>query len=232
MKDNVKTQDSSQPLRMRLAHLMKKQGKNTAQQLSSALQISYEAVRRELAEMQEQGLVHSALEQAPRGRPSRRWSFTDEGEHLFPKDYDSALGDLMDALSGPKLKGTAFTMLEQIANTKAEKLSALRTMRDESTAVLSLYGSEDEFISLEERDGRIVVIERNCPLLKIARSHPMLCSVSTNALAKTFGRKVVRSEKFQNGDGRCVFVVLDDLYDNFQLEDDLVVAHGAQLDRH
>lgn len=232
MKDNVKPQDSSQPLRMRLADVIKKQGKNTAQQLSSALQISYEAVRRELAAMQDQGLVYSELEQSSRGRPTRSWSFTDEGEHLFPKDYDSALGDLLDALSGPKLKATTFAILEQIANTKAEKLNALRTIRDESTAVLSLYGSEDQYISIEEHDGRTVVIERNCPLLKIARSHPMLCSVSTNALAKTFGRKVVRSEKFQNGDGRCMFVVLDDAYENFQLEEDIVVAHGTQLDRH
>lgn len=67
--------------------------------------------------MQDQGLVYSELEQSSRGRPTRSWSFTDEGEHLFPKDYDLALGDLLDALSGPKLKATTFAMLEQIANT-------------------------------------------------------------------------------------------------------------------
>lgn len=232
MKNDVKTKDSSQPLRIRLAHVMKQQGVNPAQQLASALQISYEAVRRELAAMQEQGLVDSALEQSPRGRPTRRWSFTDEGEHLFPKDYDSALSVLMDTLSGPKLKATTFEILEQISSTKAEKLIASGAIRDESTAVLELYGSDDQYISLEEHDGRTVVIERNCPLLKIARSHPMLCSVSTNALAKTFGRKVVRTEKFQNGDGRCMFVVLDDHYEHFQLEEDIVVAHSTQLDRH
>ncbi len=211
---------------------MKKKEKNTAQELSSALKISYEAVRRELASMQEQGLVHSTVEQAPRGRPTRRWRFTDEGEHLFPKDYDSVLGELLEALSAPKLKATAGAMLSEIASGKAERLGALSKFQDVPTAALILYGTEDDYISLEERDGRTVIIERNCPLLKIARSHPMVCSVSTNALAKTFGRAVVRSERFQNGDGRCVFVVMDEPYENFQLEEELFVTHKTELDRH
>ena len=34
---------------------------------------------------------------------------------------------------------------------------------------------------------------------------PALCSVSVNALSRLLGVRVAREEKFQNGDGRCVF---------------------------
>jgi predicted ArsR family transcriptional regulator len=36
---------------------------------------------------------------------------------------------------------------------------------------------------------------------------PALCSVSVSALTRLLGVRVHREEKFQNGDGRCVFRV-------------------------
>jgi predicted ArsR family transcriptional regulator len=39
---------------------------------------------------------------------------------------------------------------------------------------------------------------------------PALCSISVNAITRVLGYRVVRDEKFQNGDGRCVFRVLED----------------------
>ena len=39
------------------------------------------------------------------------------------------------------------------------------------------------------------------------RHHNTLCSISVNALTKVLGFRVEREEKFQNGDGRCVFRV-------------------------
>jgi hypothetical protein len=35
--------------------------------------------------------------------------------------------------------------------------------------------------------------------------HPVLCSLSVSTLEMLLGRKVVREERFQSGNGRCVF---------------------------
>lgn len=232
MRDKSPEQIQFEPLRTRIARTIKKLGKNTAQDLAGALGISYEAVRKELAGMESQSLIQSYIEKPRRGRPFRRWRFTDEGEHLFPKDYDSVLGELLGALSGTKLKGTLEILLAEIAASKAHHLDSVARSADSTTAALNLYGADDEFISVQEMDGRTVIIENNCPLLKIARTHPMICSISTNTLAKTFGKKVVRVEKFQNNDGRCVFVVMDEQYEGFQLEADLALTHSSLSDRH
>ena len=36
---------------------------------------------------------------------------------------------------------------------------------------------------------------------------PILCNVSINALTRLLGVRVNREQRFQNGDGRCVFHV-------------------------
>jgi predicted ArsR family transcriptional regulator len=49
--------------------------------------------------------------------------------------------------------------------------------------------------------------ERNCPFLNVARAHPAICSVSVNTLERLLGFRVIREQRFQAGDGRCVFRV-------------------------
>lgn len=200
-------------LRLRIATAMKQNDESTATQLAKLLKVSYEAVRKELSEMERAGLVQSTVKSAVRGRPFRKWRFTVAGEHLFPKDYDSVLGLVLKALTEPKHAETAASVLEKLALDKADALIGLSETTGDLGAVLSLYGQEDEFISVAQHGERVEITERNCPILNIARDFPMVCSVSTNALSKTLGNRVERSHKFQQGHGRCTFVVTAEKYD-------------------
>jgi predicted ArsR family transcriptional regulator len=60
-------------------------------------------------------------------------------------------------------------------------------------------------MAVEQVENGYRLIERNCPYINTAMNRPSLCSVSVNALTKALGVRVEREEKFQNGDGRCVF---------------------------
>ena len=55
--------------------------------------------------------------------------------------------------------------------------------------------------------GGFYLVERNCPYYNTAMRRPILCNVSINALTRLLGVRVERDERFQNGDGRCVFHV-------------------------
>ena len=55
-----------------------------------------------------------------------------------------------------------------------------------------------------------LLIERNCPFLSVARKHPALCTVSVCTLSRLLGVRVVREQRFQDGDGCCVFRVCVD----------------------
>jgi predicted ArsR family transcriptional regulator len=72
------------------------------------------------------------------------------------------------------------------------------------------YLEEDPFTSVEESDGNLVLIERNCPFQNVASSEPRLCSTTVSTLSRLLGCKVVRKQRLQNGDGRCAFHVLRD----------------------
>src|SRR5207247_9754354 len=48
-------------------------------------------------------------------------------------------------------------------------------------------------------------IEHNGPFLNYATKRPLFCSSTVNALRRATDHEVVREERFQDGDGRCVF---------------------------
>lgn len=209
-------------LRLRIARAMKLAEIDTAVELSEFLDVSYEAVRRELGLMSKSGLVIATTKKSKRGRPFRKWQFTDEGEHLFPKAYDSVFGDVLSQLTKPGSTETARTVLAKLAEKKSAEILGRGRETSMDDALRTLYGEFDEYISIEVNKEKITIVEKNCPILRIAKDYPIICSMSTNAISKTLDRRIVRSETFQGGDGRCVFVDANVPYDNlFVLESEL-----------
>ena len=84
------------------------------------------------------------------------------------------------------------------------------TLAQKVAALKNWYLVDDAFMEIENTGGSYLMKERNCPYLNTAMRRPVLCSVSVNAMTRVLGYRVVRDEKFQNGDGRCVFRVLED----------------------
>jgi predicted ArsR family transcriptional regulator len=93
-------------------------------------------------------------------------------------------------------------------------------------ALKAVYGDGDPYMEVEKVRGGFRLIERNCPFLNVAMERPALCSVTVSALSRLLGVRVVREERFQHGDGRCVFRVLTgeaaDPKQGFALEPDVV----------
>lgn len=185
---------------------------STIGSLAEHLKISFEGARQLVDKMSRDGLVvPSETERSgKRGRPAQEWVLTARGEHLFPKRYDELSDALISAAGRGVLNGQA-AILAEIADAKTAEL--LPQGGPESTearweAVSRIYAEEDEFLTVERDGEETSIVEHNCPYLSVALAHPGLCSVTTNVLGRVLGKKVVRSETFQDGDGRCVFEVL------------------------
>lgn len=144
------------------------------------------------------------------GRPATMYRLTDAGEHLFPKHYDALAVSMIDAI-GEELGGdAAVRVLERVSNDRVDALLpavAGRSLEERLGVVQGWYVEEDPFMTVERDGDDFVLIERNCPFHNAAMRRPALCSVSVNALTRLLGVRVARTEKFQNGDGRCVFHV-------------------------
>ena len=193
---------------------MKTQGPSTIAQLAELLQLTGEAVRQQLLQLQREGWVESRIarseERGRTGRPATRYSLTEAGDHLFPKNYDLLNIAFIDAVADELGPEAAKRMLKRVSDDRASSVTASmrgRTLEERVEALKNFYLEGDPHMQVQKTDGLFRLVERNCPYMNTAMQRPALCSVSVNALTRILGVRVEREKTFQAGDGRCVFLV-------------------------
>lgn len=163
--------------------------------------------------MQRDGWIEGATRGANgtrTGRPATTYRLSEAGDHLFPKHYDALSIVLFDAVMaelGPEAAGRVLARVTDERVAAMESTVRDMTLAERVAALRSWYLEDDPYMTAEPHDGGYRLVERNCPFLNTAMRRPALCSVSVNALTRLLGVRVEREEKFQNGDGRCVFAV-------------------------
>ncbi|XJZ26605.1 helix-turn-helix transcriptional regulator [Bacillota bacterium Lsc_1132] len=200
-----------------ILHLLKQKAPTTIAELASLLEMTREAVRQQLLQLEHEGWIKGFLKRESGnggGRPAMRYSLTSEGENLFPKHYDSltveVLDTVADQLGGDALQHVLSTMTDVRMQEWEPRLQGL-SLVERVEALKEIYLENDAFMEIENSGDRLCLIERNCPFYNIAKRRPALCSVTVSLLTRLLGHRVVREERFQNGDGCCVFrVVLDE----------------------
>jgi len=208
-----------------LLQALKRAGSLTIRELATSLDITYEAVRQQIAELVKAGWVTTgrappgagavtagASESRP-GPASQQYRLSAAAEHLFPKHYDELSAELMqqvlERFGGAGLVGILARMTDARVARWAPLLEEL-SLREKLEALCSLYEDKDAYMQLDWTKDAPALIERNCPFYSVAQQHPAICSVSVNTLERLLGVKVVREQRFQAGDGRCVFRVRPD----------------------
>ena len=194
---------------------MKQGGPATIAQLADELRLTGEAVRQQLLQLQRDGWIEARVTRAEAdpgrtGRPAMSYSLTESGDHLFPKNYDSLNVAVIDAVADELGPEAAVRVLRRLADEKVATIEpALRgqALGARVEKLKSLYADDDPYMESEEVGDGYLLIEKNCPFFNTAMHRPALCSVSVNALTRLLGVRVAREERFQNGDGRCVFHV-------------------------
>lgn len=171
-------------------------------------------MRQQLLQLQGEGWIEAMVDRdtvrGRTGRPATVYRLTAAGEHLFPKHYDALAVAVIDAVAEELGMDTAVRVLERVSNDRVSALAPQvngRTLEQRLAVLKGWYVEDDPFMTYERDGDDYRLIERNCPFYNTAMNRPALCSVSVNALTQLLGVRVRREEKFQNGDGRCVFRV-------------------------
>ena len=196
---------------------LKRRGPATIAQLADTLGLTGEAVRQQLLQLHRDGWVEARIERsderARTGRPATIYRLSEAGDHLFPKNYDTLSVSMIDAVAEEIGEDALTRVLSRLADEKVTQFGAgLRglTLAQKVTSLKSWYFDDDPFMDIEEDGDSYLLVERNCPYLNTAMRRPIFCGISVNALSRVLGYKIVREERFQNGDGRCVFRVVTD----------------------
>jgi predicted ArsR family transcriptional regulator len=183
--------------------------------LAERLGITREGVRQQIASLLAEGWVAKAEAAGGTGRvgrPESGYRLTEVGEHLFPKRYDELASALVGAVAeklGPQaLRKVLEAITDARVRTWASRLADV-PLAGRVEALAGIYEEGDGFMDVRKVPGGWELVERNCPYLNVALERPALCSTTVSALSRLLGREVVRQERFQDGDGRCVFRISD-----------------------
>jgi predicted ArsR family transcriptional regulator len=194
---------------------IKQKGETTNAAIAKELDVSYEAVRQQLRQLETAQLVVSAKKQPEGqrvGRPTRVYTLSMAGDHLFPKAYDELAVKLIDTLAatlGPEaLRQVLASLTDENVQQWAPHVQD-KSLPERLEALKGIYLENDPYMTVDQdqASGELRLVERNCPFLNVASRRPALCSVTISTLSRLLGHAVTREKRFQDGDGRCVFRV-------------------------
>jgi DeoR family suf operon transcriptional repressor len=217
-------QDTKQDI---LQHLLKC-GEVTAQNLAEKLDISPQAIRKHLKDLETEGLIYHTSEQVGMGRPQFIYALTAAGRDRFPDSYNqfavNFLDTLIDTLGkeqvsavlhkqwqrkaqdyklqlgiGQLSNGSVKQKLEQ----KLEKLAEIRRAEGYVTEWFPVEDGGDQAIP------SFIFTEYNCAIAHVAESFPSVCGHELEMFAAVLDCPVERTHWMVNGEHRCGYLVKD-----------------------
>jgi DeoR family suf operon transcriptional repressor len=179
------------PTREAVVSQLLRRGDATAAELSAALGVSVQAMRRHLRSLEDAGLVQASSAAEGPGRPSNRWQLTAKAQGLFPDgSEDFALG-LLQSMVGSLPAATMERLLSQQALRKAE---SYRTRIGQGT----LHQRLERLVDLRCEEGFVsecspdpqgngwLMREFHCSVMRIAEQFPCVCDQELKLIRQTF----------------------------------------------
>jgi predicted ArsR family transcriptional regulator len=185
----------------------------TVDELARLLEVTPNAARFHLAELERGGLVtQRAVRRGPR-KPSNGYSLTERGEALFPKRYDALLNAVLRDMRADHSPGEVEALFRRLgrqlatrdAHRFAERPAAERVA--EALRVLGELGGAATAEADAARPGVTTVVGRSCPFGAVVAEHPEACALLEEFLAGALPEATVH-EVCQKGDApHCRFEV-------------------------
>lgn len=203
-----------------LDYLMR-HGEANAQDLATRLQISPQAIRRHLNDLETDGLIEHHPTQAGMGRPQHRYTLSNQGRDRYPDRYDEFALSLLDTLTETVGREQVGTILRKQWERKAleyrqrvgtgslqERVANLVELRKAEGYMAEWHYADS--LELIEDDGspQFVITEYNCAISHIAESFPSVCGHELEMFAMALdGCKVERTHWLVNGEHRCGYLI-------------------------
>jgi len=196
-----------------LQHLLK-QGQATAQDLADTLQISPQAVRRHLKDLEEEGLILHQTAHAGMGRPNHLYTLSPAGRSQFPDRYDEFAVSLLDTLAETVGKEQMGTILRKQWERKAleyrDRLGS-GSLKERVLRLVDLRREEGymaEYLVDDAHPDRFILTEYNCAISHIAETFPSVCGHELEMFGVALPDCTVERTHWQvNGEHRCGYLI-------------------------
>jgi len=198
-----------------LQHLLKR-GEVTAQDLAEKLDISPQAIRKHLKDLEAEELIYHTSEQLGMGRPQFVYALTAAGRDRFPDSYNQFAVNFLDTLIDTLGKEQVSEVLHKQWQRKAEYyksllgLGSLKQRLEKLAEIRRSEGYVTEWFAVDGTDKikpSFIFTEYNCAIAHVAESFPSVCGHELEMFATVLDCLVERTHWMVDGEHRCGYLI-------------------------
>lgn len=198
--------------RAEVLRIIQRLGSASIKELEASIGVTTTAVREQLTHLLNEGFIQATRVRGEVGRPYYVYSLTSKAQELFPKDYATLAGLLLEetlAMNGPD--GLRL-LLNRVSRRMGEKLQSSTQAKELNHKLLGLVAALGETgmeISMqpvadgELPEGGFVLRTHSCPYFEVARNHREICEMEGEMLQDLLGPGIEVTLGTRIVDGGC-----------------------------
>ncbi|MEQ9358228.1 MAG: iron-sulfur cluster biosynthesis transcriptional regulator SufR [Coleofasciculus chthonoplastes F3-SA18-01] len=197
-----------------------KQEQAIAHSLAEALEISPQAIRRHLKDLEAEGLIEYQSVSMGMGRPQHVYRLSKKGRDRFPNHYGEFAVSLLDTLEETVGRDQVSTILQKQWERKAleyrqllgqgslaERVAKLVELRQSEGYMAEWYPVESSDAS-ESTHNQFIFREHNCAISNVAESFPSVCGHELEMFAAILPDcQVERTHWINHGEHQCGYLI-------------------------
>ncbi len=196
-----------------ILHYLLKQVQATAQELAEQVQVSPQAIRRHLKDLETEGLILHQTVQTKMGRPNHVYELSREGRSQFPDRYDDFAVSLLNTLAETVGRDQVSAILRKQWERKGLEYRDRLTgsLADRVAGLVELRRAEGYMAECHiesDKSNQFILTEYNCAISHIAESFPSVCGHELEMFELALQDcKVDRTHWLVNGEHRCGYLI-------------------------
>ena len=198
-----------------------KGGQGTALELAESLDISPQAIRRHLKDLEGEGLIQYQSVQVGMGRPQHIYQLTSLGRDRFPNRYGDFAVSFLDTLAETVGREQVISILQKQWERKAmeyrrlvgagslqERVAKLMELRKAEGYMAEWYPVDDRDSDFNAKGDRFVFMEHNCAISNVAETFPSVCGNELEMFAAVLPDCTIeRTHWIIDGEHRCGYLI-------------------------
>lgn len=198
--------------RAEVLRTIQRMGSASIKDLEASMGVTTTAVREQVAHLLHEDFIQATRVRGEVGRPYYVYSLTSKAQELFPKDYATLAGLLMEetlAVHGPE--GLRM-LLNRVSRRLGEKLQGstqdARELNGKLLGLVAALGETGMEVSMQPvegaaGEGSFVLKSHSCPYFEVARNHREICEMESEMLQDLLGPGVEVKLGTRIVDGGC-----------------------------
>ncbi|ACK71472.1 transcriptional regulator, TrmB [Gloeothece citriformis PCC 7424] len=192
-------------------------GQATAQTLAETLEISPQAIRRHLKDLETEGLIEHQSVQNGMGRPQYVYGLSRQGRERYPHRYGEFAVSFLDTLVetvGEKQVGEVLRKQWQRKAKEYRDRIGVGSLKERVAKLVQLRQEEGymaELLLMEKnhtQQQKYILAEHNCAISEVAESYPSVCGHELEMFSAVLPDCIIeRTHWINNGEHRCGYLI-------------------------